>query len=203
MKKYIESFIEVDNEKLIAIIKEEQERQDIQPSIGSQVGKLLGLLIRAMDAKRVLEFGTCIGYSTIWLAEAVKFTGGKLTSIEYDKKLYNETKKNLQSTNLLDYVDLLLGDANEVIDSLEGKFDVILQDSAKPLYPIMVDKCVKLLRKNGLLIADDTLFKPLGIPEKFSYPIDEYNKKIFKNSNLYSTILPIGDGITISVKLND
>lgn len=65
----------------------------------------------------------------------------------------------------------------------------------------MVDKCIKLLRKNGLLIADDALFKPLGIPKKFSDPVNEYNNKIFQKDNLYSTILPIGDGITISVKL--
>lgn len=65
----------------------------------------------------------------------------------------------------------------------------------------MLDKCINLIRKNGLIIADDVLFKPMGISEKFSEPVDRYVKNVFNDKRLYSTIIPIGDGIAISTKL--
>lgn len=176
---------------------------DIQPCVGIEVGKLLGLLIRSNGAKRVLEFGTCLGYSTVWIAQALRETGGRLTSVEYREDLYEITKRNIELAGLSDIVDLILGDASEVINSVQGPFDVILQDSDKSLYSPMLEKCISLSRKNGLIIADDVLFKPMGIPEKFSEPVHEYLKKIFSDKRLYNTILPIGDGLAISIKLCD
>lgn len=101
--EYIQSFITLDNKQLSEIIKEDEKRNDIQPYIGLETGKLLGLLIRSLNAKRVLEFGTCLGFSTIWLAEALKETGGKLTSVEFRRELYEATKKTL---NRRDYQKL-------------------------------------------------------------------------------------------------
>lgn len=199
--EYIQSFITLDNKQLSEIIKEDEKRNDIQPYIGLETGKLLGLLIRSLNAKRVLEFGTCLGFSTIWLAEALKETGGKLTSVEFRRELYEATKRNIEQAGLSEVVDLILGDAGEVIDKMEGTFDIILQDSDKSLYSPMLEKCISLTRKNGLIIADDVLFKPMGIPDKFSKPMDDYVKKIFSDKRLYSTIIPIGDGLAVSTKL--
>ncbi len=201
--EYIETFINPDNDYLNELQKQNDTRKDIQPSVGLHTGKMLGLLIRLMEAKRVLEFGTCIGYSAVWLGEALKSTGGKLITVEFDKDIYSEAKENIEKAGLNSVVDLIHGDASEVMNELEGKFDMILQDSAKTLYPQMIEKCIELTRKNGLIIADDTLFKPMGIPEKFSAPMDEYNRMVFSDERLYSTILPIGDGATISIKLCD
>ncbi|MBL4932132.1 O-methyltransferase [Clostridium paridis] len=203
--KYIEKFLTYDNLQLKEIVKQDEKRNDIQPYVGPQVGKLLGLLIRAINAKKVLEFGTCLGYSTVWLAQALKETGGKLISIEYNTELYETTKKNIESAGLSDVVELQLGDANKIINNLEedNVFDIILQDSDKVLYTTMLEKCIKLTRKNGLIIADDVLFKPMGIPEKFSMPVHEYVQKVFADDRLYTTILPIGDGVAISTKLCD
>lgn len=203
IKDYIEGFITYDNQFLSEIVKQDKNRNDIQPSIGFQSGKLLGLLIRATNAKRVLEFGTCLGYSTIWLAQGLKETGGKLISIEYNEELYETTKENVEAAGLSEVVELILGDANKVIDNLHGEFDIVLQDSAKELYSPMLEKCIKLTRKNGFIIADDVLFKPMGIPDKFSNPVHEYVERFFKDSRLYSTILPLGDGMAISIKICD
>lgn len=201
--EYIERFITLDNKQLDVILKEGEERNDIQPFVGLEVGKLLGLLIRSINAQRVLEFGTCLGYSTVWIAQALKETGGKLISVEYDKNLYETTKRNIELAGLSEVVDLILGDASKVINMVEGSFDIILQDSDKSLYSTMLEKCINLTRKNGLIIADDVLFKPMGIAEKFSEPIHRYVKKVFADKRLYSTILPIGDGVAISIKLYD
>lgn len=201
--EYIQSFITFNNNQLKEIEKEAQHRNDIRPSVGPEVGKLLSLLIKSTNAQRVLEFGTCLGYSTIWLGQALKETGGKLISIEFDKELYKTTKRNVEEAGLSEVVDVLLGDANKIVDSLQGSFDMILQDSDKALYKPMLEKCIKLTRKNGLILADDVLFKPMGIPEKFSKPMHEYVETIFSDSRLYSTILPIGDGLAVSTKLCD
>jgi predicted O-methyltransferase YrrM len=96
---------------------------------------------------------------------------------------------------------LILGDASAVIAQLEGPFDMILQDSDKALYPLLLDRCVDLTREYGVIIADDALFKPRGIPDKFSAPVHRYNELVFADPRLLSTILPIGDGITVSVKI--
>jgi predicted O-methyltransferase YrrM len=201
IKAYIHNLITPDNPILPRILDDEAESSDALPSIGPDVGKLSGLLIRLISAKKVLEFGTCLGYSTVWLAEAVKATGGRLVSVEYDKKFFDITTKNLARAGLSRYVQLIRGDANEIIDTLEGPFDVIFQDSDKDLYPIMLEKCIGLVRKNGLLITDDTLFKPMGLPEHLCASIEKFNHLVFGDPRLYSTILPIGDGLVVSVKV--
>jgi predicted O-methyltransferase YrrM len=201
--QYIESFITLDNRQLASIEEEGDKREDIQPYVGLEVGKLLGLLIRSLNAQRVLEFGTCLGYSTVWIAQALKETGGKLISIEYNKDLYEATKRNVELAGLSDNVNLVLGNASEVIEVLDGPFDIILQDSDKSLYSSMLEKCINLTRKNGLIIADDALFMPMGIPERFSGPMHRYIERVFSDDRLYSTILPIGDGVVISTKLYD
>lgn len=201
--EYIQSFITIDNKQINEIVKQDEVMNDIQPCVGMEVGKLLGLLIRSNSAKRVLEFGTCLGYSTVWIAQALKETGGRLTSVEYREDLYEITKRNIELAGLSDVVELILGDASEVINTVKGPFDVILQDSDKSLYSPMLEKCIRLTRKNGLIITDDVLFKPMGIPEKFSEPVHEYLKKVSSDKRLYNTILPIGDGLSISIKLCD
>ncbi|MDP2959876.1 MAG: class I SAM-dependent methyltransferase, partial [candidate division Zixibacteria bacterium] len=124
--EYIESFIPAGNEQLIKIIHQQDTRNDTNPTIGLQVGMFLSLLIRMMQAKRVLEFGTCLGYSTVWLAQALRTTGGKLISIEQKKEFLEITRKNIAEAGLSDVVELIWGDANVVIDQIEGPFDLIL-----------------------------------------------------------------------------
>jgi predicted O-methyltransferase YrrM len=201
IQKYIKKFVTHDNPLLPQILQEGKTRTDTLPAIGPEVGKLAGLFIRLIQAQRVLEFGTCLGYSTIWLAEALKATGGRLISVEYEKKFFEKTRKNLVKAGLSSYVELIHGDANEVIDELTGPFDIIFQDSDKDLYPVMLEKCIKLVRKNGLLITDDALFKPMGVPAHLCTEIEKFNELVFNDARLYSTILPIGDGVVLSVKL--
>jgi len=200
--EYIRRFISADSTHLARIAKQEALRQDIQPSIGLEVGKFLSVLICVIQAKRVLELGTSLGYSTVCLAESLRATGGTLTSIECDERLLLETQQNVSAAGLSEVVELILGDARAVLESLEGPFDLILQDSDKALYPLLLNRCVDLTREHGVIVADDTLFKPRGVPDKFSTPVHQYNGMVFADPRLHSTILPIGDGITLSVKVS-
>lgn len=201
--EYIASFLSFDNPRLATLADEELHRKDIWPSIGPEVGRLLSLLIRLTRAQCVLEMGTCVGYSTIWLAQALQTTGGRLVAVEYNPKLLAETRQNVASAGLADVVELIEGDARVVIEQLDGPFDLILQDSDKTLYARLLERSIALTRKYGVLVADDVLFMPRGVDAFLSEPIHEYNRRVFADPRLYSTILPIGDGVTISVKISD
>jgi predicted O-methyltransferase YrrM len=198
--EYIEEFISYPNTVLSELEREHQIREDVAPHIGVHAGTFLSWLIYAIRAKRALEFGTCIGYSTIFLAQALQKTGGHLTAIESDQKRFTETEQNVRRAGLADVVDLIHGDAGIIIDDLEGPFDFILQDAAKSLYPLMLEKCIQRTRAGGIIAADDALFRPMGVREELSRAIDEYNQKVFADPHLVSTILPVGDGLIISVK---
>jgi caffeoyl-CoA O-methyltransferase len=200
---YIMSLISGDNVQLEVIEREYSERDGLVPTIGPEVGKLLGLIIRAIGAKRAIEFGTCIGYSTIWLGEAMRATGGKLIAVEASEIFFKETRENVTAAGLSDYVEVIHGDASKVIDEVEGPFDLILQDSSKPLYIVMFERCVELLRINGILAADDGLFPPMGYEKPNAIAMDKYNRMAFGDPRLYTTLLPIGDGLTLSVKIRE
>lgn len=198
---YINSFIKLTNPELEHLEKEHNVRSDIIPCIGKETGYFISWLIHITKATNILEFGTCIGFSAIFLAEAVKKNKGHVTSIELSKKHYEEAKINLEKAKLSKFITLINGDASEIIEQLEGPFDLILQDSQKALYPKMLEQCINKVKQNGIIIADDTLFKPMGKRGKISDPIHEYNILAFNDPRLFSIILPIGDGLTLSIKI--
>lgn len=197
---YIESFISYDHSVLKELEKEHRDRDGVPPHIGIHVGTFMAWLIQVMGAKRALEFGTAIGYSTIFLGQALRETGGRLTAVESKEEHFNETSWNVERAGLSDVVELIHGDASQVIDDLKGPFDLILQDSAKFLYPVMLERCIQKIRRGGVIAADDALFRPLGVREELSRHMDEYNQKVFADPRLVSTILPIGDGLIVSMR---
>jgi predicted O-methyltransferase YrrM len=201
LSEYIESFFGSDNPVLDRIAEEYETRDDVIPNIGLQTGKFLAWLIRLTKARKAMEFGTCIGYSTIVLAEALLENDGDLISIEADPDYFKETKKNVEAAGLSKTVTLVHGDAGVEVDNFSGPFDLILQDSDKALYPKMLAKCIEKTKTGGIIVADDALFKPLGVAPEQSRPIHEYNQKVFADGKLVSTILPIGDGLTVSIKV--
>jgi len=203
IRDYILSLVSQDHPCLPELAGRYEGRNDIQPAIGPEVGKLLGLLIRMMRATQVLELGSCLGYSTVWLAQAVDATQGFLTSIETNHELVLETQRSVDRAGLAHRVRLVEGDAAKVVYELSEPFDLILQDSDKALYPTLFDRLVHMTRVGGILAADDALFRPKGMPAKFADSIHRYNQLATADPRLYTTILPIGDGLTISLKICD
>jgi predicted O-methyltransferase YrrM len=196
--RYVNGFVGLNNPTLNRLFGEHNNRPDVLPCIGPQIGSIIYWLAKSINAKKIIEFGTCLGYSAIILGEAVKNNEGSVISIERAKNHYNEALHNISEAGLDDYITLLEGDARKTFDGIAGPFDLILQDSQKALYPEMLEECIKKTRKGGIIIADDALFKPMGLAEKLSTPIDKYNKLVFSDPRLESTIIAIGDGITVS-----
>lgn len=199
INNYIDSFIEYPNELLSELEIAHQERINVQPNITKQGAKLLYWFIILKDAKKVLEIGTCLGYSAIWAGEALRKTQGKLTTIEIDERFVKENTKNIKDANLAGIVEVVTGDAKDFVNHTKEKYDIIIIDSNKPLYNIIIDSCIELLKPKGIIFADDTLFLPLGFKDRLSKPMDEYNNYVVQHPRLETTILPVGDGITISV----
>jgi len=203
VREYILSMVSQDNPTLPALGHRYEGRTDIQPAIGPEVGKLLGLLIRLSHATQVLELGTCLGYSTVWLAQAMEATHGQVTSVELDHDLVLETERSIDQAGLTNRVRIMEGDAAKAVYELSGPFDLVLQDSDKALYPTLFDRLVQITRVGGILAADDTMFRPLAMPAKFADPVHRYNQLATADARLYTTILPIGDGLTVSLKIAD
>jgi predicted O-methyltransferase YrrM len=205
--KYIRSFLKTEHPILSEIEKANSTRNDIQPPVEFETAKLLSFLIRFSKAKNVLELGTSNGYSTIWLAGALKDTGGKIISIESKDRLYEEAIINIEKAGFKDSCKLIFGDAEveagKLIEQKE-QFDLIFQDCGKYLYPKMLETTVKLLRKGGVIVADDTLFKVNdNVRENLGKHTDEYNRAVFSHPELYSTIIQIGHGLTVSLKIDN
>lgn len=188
------------NKYLKEVSKQYNRVENALPHIEQEIGFFLYDYIIAKDIKKILEVGTCLGYSTIFMASAIKKNQGKIFTIEKNGDLFWQAKENVLKAGLADYVDMLCADACDVLFNLAQKYDLIFQDSQKSLYVEMLDQSVNLLNKNGVIIADDTLLYLTNPHQNVKRSIYRYNSKVFSHSKLESTIIPIGDGITISVK---
>ena len=136
------------------------------------------------------------------MAEALKRTNGILTTIDYDLALLKEARANFEKAGVSDRVKIIEGDITEVTKKLKNEtFDIVIQDARKSLYPVMLEECLRLVRVGGVIIADDTLYSRKGTAEKLVSHLEKYNKLVFNDSRLYSTIASVGQGLTISVKL--
>jgi len=173
------------------------------PTVNDQEACFLRLLIRLIKPRKILEIGTSVGFSTASMALAAKEYGGRITTIEFDDKAADQAERNFIKTGVSDYINILKGDAVKILHDLNDTYDLIFQDVDKRLYPVLLDDCIRLLNKNGVLLSDDVLFPVIELDEIWNNqiePISEYNKKIISHSQLESVLLPIGDGIMMSVK---
>jgi predicted O-methyltransferase YrrM len=178
------------------------------PIVHPETGRLLNVLTGAIGARRVLEIGTAIGYSTVWLARAMP-AGSVLFTFEHDRDRASAARQNFATAGVADIVNVMVGDAARLVHKVSGPFDLIFQDGDKQLYEPLLDRLLDLLRPGGLLVADNALWRGEVVPgyvEKLHYPPEEtraiaaYNARIASDDRLSSIVLPIGDGVSVAVK---
>jgi predicted O-methyltransferase YrrM len=183
------------------------ETEDL-PLVDAEVGALLRVLATSVGATRILEIGTCTGYSGIWLARALP-EDGMLITMEKDPDRAAVAKANFERAGLSDRVSIMIGDAALKIAKVSGPFDLVFQDGHKPLYNTLLDPLVKLLRPGGLLVTDNVLWDGEVVPGYVATPqrnvedtraITEYNERINTHPQLLTAIVPLRDGVAISVK---
>ena len=121
-------------------------------------GALLGVLVRISRAQAVLELGTSNGYSTIWLADALHTTGGRLTSVDIDAARSGLAADNLQRAGLSAVVDLRIADAGDMLrEAADAAYDVVFLDAERPAYASYWPDLLRILRPQGLLAVDTVL----------------------------------------------
>lgn len=188
---------------------EAQASRERIPISGPHVGGLLALLIRLGRPSRVLEVGTAIGYAAIWMGRALQESGGRLQTIELRAERVAEARRNLARAELSDIVEVLPGAGLEVLPTLAaGAFGLIFLDAVKAEYPAYFERALPLLADGGLLVADNAL---LGGEVSPQMPgghwsaddregIRRYNALAFGHPALNSVLLPLRDGLTLSLK---
>lgn len=177
--------------------------RDFTPTIDTEVARFLDLIIGVVKPEAILEIGTSIGYSTTTMAKAVKAWHGKITTIEYDRTVAKQAQENFKREMVDDVIELQEGDARIIVPTLEGPYDLIFQDADKNLYPELYEDCLQLLSKRGIFIADDTLFPIIDLGKEWKSlipPIEKFNAMTIADQRVKSTILPIGDGVTVIVR---
>lgn len=177
------------------------------PVSSDETLQFITVLAAAKNATNILEIGTAVGVSGICLLDACK--NAHLTTIERDENFYEEAGRNFAAAGQADRVTRLSGDAGEILPTLSGEFDFIFLDSAKAQYIKYLPTLKNLLPRGGVLVADDVLLygyvngeKP--VPKKRRMLVEhvrEYLNAAINDGDLLTSVVDVGDGIALSVKL--
>ena len=161
--------------------------------VGPATGQLMNILIKEAKAKTILEIGTSHGYSTVWLAEAARATGGKVITLDVHAGKQEYARNSLGKAGLANVVEFKLGDARESIATLPGSIDFVLLDLWKDLYIPCFDLFYPKLGSGAMIVADNMLF-----PEFSRADATEYRKHVRAKTDIQSVLLPVGSGIEVS-----
>lgn len=173
------------------------------PAVGPLVGRFLFQLARVSKAKRILELGSGFGYSALWLAMAIP-EDGQILCTEFERENAELGVKFLDRAKLRHKVIYEVGDALETLRRYQGPYDFIFCDLNKEQYPRALEMGLPRLKSGGLFVADNVLWsgKVLNADDasKATRGIREFNQKIYTHPELFSTIIPLRDGVSVSLK---
>lgn len=203
IERYLYDLLPVRDE-VLAEMEARAERERI-PIVGPLVGRLFLQLALISGAKRVMELGSAIGYSTIWWARGVG-DGGRVWWTDGSADRAVEAKAYLGRAGVGDRVELLVGDAVEKMASVPGEFDVVFCDIDKHGYPAALEAALGRLKRGGLFVCDNTLWSGRVLSEpkpddRNTAGVRELNRRSFADdARLFSVLLPLRDGVTVAVK---
>ncbi|MBI3596256.1 MAG: O-methyltransferase [Nitrospirae bacterium] len=173
------------------------------PIVGPLVGRLLSQMARTIGSRRVFEFGSGFGYSAYWFLKGMDGQG-QVVYTDDEEENARWARGFFQRAGLLSCLQIEMGDALEIIDHQHDSFDIILIDCEKARYPMAYEKAIPRIRKGGLLIADNVLWSGSVIrpsEDPSTVGIQKFNQLILADPQLFTTILPLRDGVSISLKL--
>lgn len=179
------------------------------PIVQKETAKFLELMITMNKPKKVLELGTAIGYSAILMNQA---SGGvsEITTIERDEKMIELAKTNVEKYGLQNKITVLQGDCLEILENLHDEYDMIFMDAGKGHYNHFLPHCLRLLKKEGVLIADNVLFRGMVASKELVKRrkitivkrMKSYLELVSNNEELITSVIPMGDGISVTVRRN-
>ncbi len=170
--------------------------------VGPVVARVLYQLATISGAKKIFEMGSAIGYSTIWWARAVG-EGGRVVYTDGDPKHAEKARGYFQRAGVSERITVRVGDALEFLSEEKEQYDIIFNDVDKTDYPRVFRLALPRLKSGGLFIADNVLWSgklSKSNPDAETKAILEFNKLICESEDLFTTILPIRDGVSVCVK---
>ena len=183
---------------------DEQGAKDSIPIVATAVGRALFVLVRATGAKRVVEVGTAIGYSALWIALALP-PDGRIVTIDPDRERTARARAFWKEAGVSDRIEVRNARALDELPRLDGPFDLAFIDALKPEYEGYLAATLPLLRSGGTVVVDNLLWDgrasgAVAADDASTNAIREFNRKFVKHPSLDATILPVGDGLGIGVK---
>lgn len=168
------------------------DRLDRFRNVEPETAELLGVMIRATGARRILELGTSNGYSTIWLADAAQATGGRVLSVDADAARTELARANLAAAGLADRVELRTEDAGAILAGApEAAWEFVFLDAERPAYPGYLPDLVRTLAPRGVLAIDNAL--------SHAHELVEFTALIEREHRLTQTVVPVGAGLRVAV----
>jgi predicted O-methyltransferase YrrM len=207
MERYLETLLG-ERDSLLKEM-EDQALQETIPVVTPMVGNFLSLLVTMSRAKSILEIGTAIGYSTIWLARAAEMSGGHVTTIDMNKDRLARAVQYFERAGLSKHITALEGDARKILPGLAATYDFVFIDAAKGEYLDYLNLINSLIIPGGVLVVDNVLFRGWVVPESNFAPkydrmvggLRQFLQKLSQNPDFATTVLPFGDGVSVSRKL--
>jgi predicted O-methyltransferase YrrM len=204
---YINSLATDDEASLMKI--EKSARENFVPIIRKETKELLKVLVLMKQPKHILEVGTAVGFSALYMNQ-YQPEDGRITTIERNDKRIQKAKENFAMMGKEAAITLLEGDAADVLKSLEQTYDMVFVDASKGQYIHFLDELLRLIPVGGVLVSDNVLQD--GDVVKSRYAIERRNRTIHKRMREYlyqithmdefeTVVLPIGDGVTVSVRV--
>jgi len=184
---------------------EARARERSLPIVGPAVGRFLFQLARMMGARTVFELGSSIGYSTLWWAHAVG-KQGRVIYTDSDRANAREARGYFEQAGVADRIEIRTGDALELLSEEKGSYDIVFNDVDKQDYPRVLRVAPARVRSGGMLITDNALWcgqvASPAKPDECTRGVLEYNRLLKGSPEFFTTVVPLRDGISLSLKLS-
>lgn len=203
MEEYLRGLIGESSGRLKEL--EDFAKENGVPIVQKEAGKFLEFMASMKRPLKILELGTAIGYSSILMYDASK-TNPDIVTIERSKEMIELAKENIKRFNLEDKITIKEGDCLEILENLDEKFDLIFMDAGKGHYNHFLPHCLRLLKEDGIIIADNVLFRGM-VPSQelvkrrkitIVKRMRTYLEMVSNDENLITSVIPMGDGIAIT-----
>lgn len=207
-EKYIEKYIKgtiPDSSNILQTLEQYAKEHHI-PIIQPEVAQFIRVILNIKKPKNILEIGTAIGYSAIVMAETIDDV--KIITIERRDDMIDIAKKNIRKAGYENRIEIMGGDAENVLPCIDGEFDMIFLDAAKGQYMDFLNLCLDKLNNDGVIISDNVLYKgmvandDLVVRRKKTIVkrMRQYLDYISKDKKFTSCVLPLGDGVALTYK---
>ena len=196
----------VEPDPLVLELEQHGRKEDV-PSVSRSLGRLLSVLVHAMQANRILEIGTAYGYSTLWMALAQP-PAGKIWTFDPNMELTEVAQGYFERAGVADRIEIINQPALEVLPTFQQRnLDIVFIDAIKTEYEEYLEHCIPLLKLSGLVVVDNLLWsgrvaqKPSKSDDENTKALRKFNDTFLNHPQLDATVIPVGDGTGIGARI--